>query len=265
VGETTVNDLFLAIVGGALNRYLGDKGELPDTSMVAMVPMTLRGEDKGGDRGNQVGFTLMPVYSEIADPLERLRAISESAQTSKRVTDAVGKELARDLLEYLPAPVSQALIRNVRLPGIGLIVSNVRGPDVPLYMAGAQLVNYSPISIALDGIGLNVTGFSYNGTMWVCAVSCREMMPDPAHFADCMRASFAELREAAANYAAATDEPALGEDDVQPAAEPAERPARARKGAAGRTKKAAGKPRARTGARKTARARRKAAADVAQE
>jgi WS/DGAT/MGAT family acyltransferase len=201
-GLGTVNDLFLAIVGGALNKYLGAKGELPESSMIAMVPMTLRGEDKGGDRGNQVGFTLMPVYSEIADPLERLAAIERGAQTSKRVTDAVGKELARDLLEYLPAPVSQTLIRNVKLPGIGLIVSNVRGPDVPLYMAGAQLVNYSPISIAVDGMGLNVTGFSYAGTMWICAVSCREMMPDPAVFAECMRSSFAELKDAAARAAA---------------------------------------------------------------
>ena len=198
----TLNDLFLAIVGGALNRYLGSKGELPDTSMVAMVPMTLRGSDKGGDRGNQVGFTLMPVYSDIADPLERLGAIRDSAQTSKRVTDAVGKELARDLLEYLPAPVSEALLRNVRLPGIGLIVSNVRGPDVPLYMAGARLVNYSPISIALDGLGLNVTGFSYAGTMWICAVSCREMLPDPAFFAECLRSSFAQLKHAAERSAA---------------------------------------------------------------
>jgi hypothetical protein len=200
-----------------------------------------------------VGFTFMPVYSEVADPLLRLRAIADSAQTSKRMTDAVGKELARDLLEYLPGPIGEALVRNVKLPGIGVIVSNVRGPDVPLYMAGAQLVNYSPISIALDGIGLNVTGFSYNGTMWVCAVSCREMMPDPAQFADCMRASFAELKEAAANYAASADEPSLGEDDLQPAAV--------------RSKKKAAKPRARAGARKTARARRKpavAAADTAE-
>jgi diacylglycerol O-acyltransferase / wax synthase len=147
----------------------------------------------------------MPVYSEIADPLERLSAISASAQTSKRVTDAVGKELARDLLEHLPAPLSQALIRNARLPGIGLIVSNVRGPDVPLYMAGARLVNYSPISIAIDGLGLNVTGFSYAGTMWICAVSCRDMLPDPAFFADCLRKSFGELKDAAARRASAVD------------------------------------------------------------
>jgi WS/DGAT/MGAT family acyltransferase len=202
VGHATVNDLFLAIVGGALNKYLAAKGELPDTSMIAMVPMTLRGEQKGGDHGNQVGFTLMPVYSDVEDPLLRLRAISQSADTSKRVTDAVGKELARDLLEFVPVPVSQALLRHVKLPGIGLIVSNVRGPDVPLYMAGAQLVNYSPISIAIDGLGLNVTGFSYNGTMWICAVSCREMMPDPAVFAECLRESFADLKVAAEQFAA---------------------------------------------------------------
>ena len=201
MGGSTLNDLFLAIVGGALNKYLDDKGELPDTSMIAMVPMTLRGADKGGDRGNQVGFTMMPVYSEIADPLERLRAISESAQTSKRVTDAVGKELARDLLEYLPAPVSEALLRNVRLPGVGLIVSNVRGPDVPLYMAGARLVNYAPISIAIDGMGLNVTGFSYHGTMWICAVSCREHAAGSGAFSRsaCARASPSSSRPRSAN------------------------------------------------------------------
>jgi WS/DGAT/MGAT family acyltransferase len=229
-GTGTINDLFLCIVGGALNRYLGDKGELPDSSMVAMVPMTLRGEEKGGDRGNQVGFTLMPVHSDVADPLERLRAINQSAQTSKRVTDAVGKELARDLLEYLPAPVSGMLLRNVKLPGIGLIVSNVRGPDAPLYMAGAQLVNYSPISIPVDGLGLNVTGFSCAGTMWICAVSCREMMPDPAFFAECLRSSFEELKQAAARHAEA----------IEAAADAAvARPAKARRAAGKRPAKRA--------------------------
>jgi WS/DGAT/MGAT family acyltransferase len=242
VGNATINDLFLAVVGGALNKYLGEKGELPDTSMIAMVPMTLRGADKGGDRGNQVGFTLMPVYSEIDDPLERLRAISDSSETSKRVSDAVGKEFARDLLEHLPAPVSQALLRNVRLPGIGLIVSNVRGPDVPLYMAGAQLVNYSPISIAVDGMGLNVTGFSYNGTMWICAVSCREMMPDPAFYAECLRGSFAELQTAAERHAAAAAEAAAEAKAGQARKSVAARPAR----------RAAAEPRVRTVGRKTA-------------
>ena len=198
VGDVTVNDLFLATVGGALRRYLGAKKELPDASMVAMVPMTLRGADKGGDRGNQVGFTAMTVHTDIADPIDRLRRIHEGAITSKEVTGALGKELARDLLENLPNVVSHTLLRNVKLPGVGLIVSNVRGPDVPLYMAGAQLVKYVPISIAVDGMGLNVTGFSYAGVMRICAISCREMLPDPAFFAECMTEAFEEMKRAAA-------------------------------------------------------------------
>ena len=198
VADVTINDMFLCIVGGALRRYLDSKRELPETSMAAMVPMTLRGAEKGGDVGNQVGFTVMSVCSDIEDPVERLLAIRDGAQTSKRVTDAIGKELARDLLEFVPYLVSQTITRYVKPPRIGLIVSNVRGPDVPLYMAGARLVNYAPISIPVDGLGLNVTGFSYAGTMWICAVSCREMLPDPAFFATCMREAFEDLKRAAA-------------------------------------------------------------------
>jgi len=198
VGDVTINDMFLCIVGGALRRYLQSKKELPEASMAAMVPMTLRGAEKGGDRGNQVGFTVMSVCTDVADPVKRLLAIRDGARTSKKVSDAIGKEFARDLMEFVPNIVSQTLTRYVQPPRIGLIVSNVRGPDVPLYMAGARLVNYSPISIATHGMGLNVTGFSYAGTMWICAVSCREMLPDPAFFAACLRESFEDLKAAAA-------------------------------------------------------------------
>jgi diacylglycerol O-acyltransferase len=202
VPRATINDQFLCVVGGALRAYLSDKNELPDASMVAMVPMTLRGGDKGGDGGNQVGFTVMPVHTEIEEPLERLRAVVDSAARSKRVTDAIGRELARDLMESLPSIVTDPLVRNAQVPRIGLVVSNVRGPDVPLYMAGARLVHYVPISIAINGMGLNVTGFSYAGDLWICAVSCREMLPDPAFFADCLRAAFERMKEAAAREAA---------------------------------------------------------------
>ena len=67
-----------------------------------------------------------------------------------------------------------------------------------MFMAGARLVSFAPISIAIDGLGLNVTAFSYHGTMWICAVACRDMLPDPAFFADCLRRSFAKLEAAAA-------------------------------------------------------------------
>ncbi len=197
VREATVNDQFLAIVGGALREYLSSKGELPEESMMAGVPLSLRGEDKGGDHGNQIGFAFMPVHTEIADPLERLHAISARARGAKRMSDALGKELMRDLVDHVPNMIAHTLLSNIKLPGIGLIVSNVRGPGVPLYMAGARLVSYAPISIVLDRVGLNVTAFSYAGTMCVCAISCRDMLPDPAYFADCLRRSFEALKAAA--------------------------------------------------------------------
>ena len=204
VPEATINDQFLCIVGGALRTYLSQKNELPETGMVASVPMTLRGADKGGGQGNQVGITMVSVHSDIEDPLERLRAVVESAGAAKRVADALGKGTMRDVLEAMPASLAAGLARGVKMPGLGLVVSNVRGPDVPLYLAGARLVTYVPISIAMDGMGLNVTAFSYAGRLWICAVSCRSMLPDPAFFAECMRNSFAQLHEAALREAAFT-------------------------------------------------------------
>ena len=79
----TINDVFMTTVGGALNLYLGAKGELPDRTMTAQVPMTLRGADKGGEHGNQIGVAVMPLHTEIADPVERLHAIQGGAVKAK--------------------------------------------------------------------------------------------------------------------------------------------------------------------------------------
>jgi WS/DGAT/MGAT family acyltransferase len=205
VEGATINDIFLATVGGTLNRYLGAKGDLPDRTMTAQVPMTLRGEHKGGDVGNQVGIAVMPVHSEIADPLERMAAIRSGAEKAKALVSVVGKDLTQHVYDLLPAVASELFTTRVMLPTMNIIVSNVRGPDLPIYMAGAQMVAFAPVSIALDGLGLNVTGFSYHGSMWVCAVACREMIPDPGFFADCMRAAFADLVAAADALPAAED------------------------------------------------------------
>ena len=261
VGDVTLNDVFLAVVGGALNKYLDSKGELPDQTLLAMVPMTLRGSDKGGDVGNQVGFTLMPVHSEIAEPFARLRAIHDDADSIKRTTEMLGKSLAKDLIDHLPNVITAAVSRGVKLPKISLIVSNVRGPDVPLYMAGARLVRYLPVSIPIDGLGLNLTGFSYDGTLWICATSCRDMLPDPAFFAECLREAFRELVEAAAQHVA--DKEAVIERNRRAHAEDAAADAaraRARRGPAAKaTKRRANKVAApRKRARKAA-GRRKAA------
>ncbi len=193
----TINDIFLATVGGTLNKYLAAKGELPDRTMTAQVPMTLRGEEKGGDHGNQIGMAVMAIHSEIDDPLERMAAVRVDVEKAKALVSVVGKDLSKHIYDLLPAVASELFTTKVMLPTMNIVVSNVRGPDLPLYLAGARMVSFAPVSIALNGIGLNVTGFSYHGMMWVCSVACREMVPDPAFFADCMREAFAELVNAA--------------------------------------------------------------------
>ena len=111
---------------------------------------------------------------------------------------AVGKDFSKHIYDLFPAVASELFTTKVMLPTMSIVVSNVRGPDQPIYLAGAQMVAFAPVSIALNGVGLNVTGFSYHGRMWVCAVSCRDMMPDPGFFADCLRAAFDDLVAAAA-------------------------------------------------------------------
>ena len=196
VPEATINDQFMALVGGALREYLQSKGEFPEESMLAAVPLTLRGANKTQE-GNQISFTLMSVHTDIEDPLLRLRTIHAESNRTRHTMEAIGKELTLELLDALPNLLMETIARYVKLPDVGLIVSNIHGPDVPLYMAGARLHSYAPISMLLNGTGLNITGYSYAGTFSICALSCREILPDPAYLAECLRRSFAAMKESA--------------------------------------------------------------------
>ena len=99
----------------------------------------------------------------------------------------------------------------------------VRGPDVPLYLAGAKLQVFLPVSIAFNGIGLNMTGFSYNGVLWVCFISCRKMLPDPKFFRECLNASFAEILTAAKKLPLVEGASAASGSKAKPAAKPGTR------------------------------------------
>jgi len=232
VPDVTINDIFMAACGGAVRAYLEDKGELPKKTLNAMMPMTTRGDVKDADAGNQIGMTTMPLRTDVADPIGRLLAVRRGSGKSKALTAALGKDLPARLIQVLPAMASKLLIKQGIVALSNVTVSNVRGPDIPLYMAGARLVLYLPISIAFDNLGLNITGFSYNGTLWVCFVSCRKMMPDPAFFAECLRRSFDELVQAAVGHGAGKSPPerAKGKRATSP---PVRKPAAAAKRRAG--------------------------------
>ncbi len=192
VPGSTINDIFVSTSGGTVRKYLLAKGELPEISLNALVPMSIHGEAKSGDQGNQIGMAFVPVFSNIADAGERLHKVCRGTTKGKRAVNAVGRDLPARIFQTLPSRAVDFAVRHVLLPQFNFTVSNVRGPSTPLYMAGAKVYAFMPVNMLLDGMGLNITGFSYNGVLWVCAVSDRAMMPDPGFFMDCFRESFAE-------------------------------------------------------------------------
>ncbi|HEY5646298.1 MAG TPA: wax ester/triacylglycerol synthase family O-acyltransferase [Pseudomonadales bacterium] len=204
VPGATVNDVVLTLVGGALRRYLQEKQELPDQSMIAMAPISVRGEEGKNAFGNQVAAMTVALGTEIADPLERLQSVHESAQASKAMTNAVGAKLLTDYSQFIPSTTAALAARLYTEYGLAermsvpfnCVVTNVPGPQVPLYCAGARLVTQFGLGPIFDGMGLIFPVFSYCGSITISVTSCREMMPDPGFFGCCLDESFEALKEA---------------------------------------------------------------------
>ncbi len=195
VAGTTLNDVFIAVAGGAARAYLLAKGELPDASLSGLMPISLRKEASSG--GNEVAGVPVRVRSDIADPIDRLLAVHEEALESKARGEKLGLDLLKNLFDVLPSFAVNSLVERAILPSINMTVSNVRGPDQAMYLAGARAMCLYPVSIPADGAGLNFTGVSYNGVMWVSMVSCRSMLPDPGRMLACMRDAWEALLAAA--------------------------------------------------------------------
>ncbi len=195
IPEASLNDIFLAVAGGGVRKYLLSKHELPSQSLTALMPMSLRTDASAG--GNAVGAATVRVRSDIEDPLERLHVAHHEAILGKNQAEKLGTDLLEKILSTLPSTVGRLIVSKGLIPTLNMTVSNVRGPDKPLYVAGAKAMCFYPVSIPMDGLGLNVTGVSYNGVMWVSVVSCRNMLPDPAFFTQCLKAAWEEILAAA--------------------------------------------------------------------
>jgi WS/DGAT/MGAT family acyltransferase len=204
VPGATVNDAVLSIVGGALRKYLDAKQELPEQSLIAMAPISVRGAEGKNAMGNQVAAMTVALGTEIADPLERLRSVHESAAASKAMTNAVGAKLMTDYSQFIPSTTAALAARLYTEYGLAermsvpfnCVVTNVPGPQVPLYSAGARLVTQYGLGPIFDGMGLIFPVFSYCGSIMISLTACREMMPDPEFFGRCLDESFQELKDA---------------------------------------------------------------------
>ena len=244
VPGVTLNDVFVAVAGGAARKYLDTRGELPAESLTALMPISLRSDASAG--GNEVAGVPVRVCSDIRDPIERLQAVHRETIAAKKRGEKMGLDLLKNLLDALPSFAANGVLQQLVVRGVNMTVSNVRGPDEAIYLAGAKAMCLYPVSIPADGVGLNFTGVSYNGVMWVSMVSCRTMMPDPGHFLDCMRGSWEELLAAADALPA----PAPTDGTEAPPHGAPRRPTRAKAPSRRRAAGPRGKPRRASGASK---------------
>lgn len=204
VEGATINDAALAIVGGALNKYLTAHDELPEIPLVSAVPVNIRTEgDESG--GNLVATMTVSLATDITDPRERLQTIHRNTVQGKELTTAIGARTMTDFSELIPTLLmSQAMSLPNRLgladrmsPMINTAVTNVPGPRAPLYNTGAKMVNFLGVGPLGDNAGLFHVVGSYCGDFTLSFTGCRELLPDPEFYMQCLKESYAELLEMA--------------------------------------------------------------------
>ncbi len=198
--EASLNDVVLAICSGALRHYLADMGCVPDAPLLAGVPVSLR-EAGNTDLNNQVSMMRVSLASTISDPLQRLQAIRQSSSAAKATSASMKSVTPTDfpslgapwLISGLASLFGRSKLANNMPPLVNVAISNVPGPKFALYMAGAKLLTYYPVSIAVHSVALNVTVQSYSGLLDFGLTACRKALPDLPELSKLMLAAHREL------------------------------------------------------------------------
>ncbi len=183
---TTVNDVVLAICSGVLRKWLETHDVLPDRDLLAMVPLSVRSSSDAHAIGNHVSFTVADLATSEDDIRARLQRIHEAMQDAKASHETLPANILTDISQIAPPAVSALASRLIASTNLAdrltlpfnVVVSNVPGPPVPLYLAGAEILGNYPVSAIVDGVGLNITVTTTNGMLDFGFVSDRELIPD---------------------------------------------------------------------------------------
>lgn len=197
----TVNDVVITVCASAVRSWLDKHGELPETPLVGMIPLSVRTREQVGTFGNRVSLMMVPIPTDLAQPGPRLARAHAVLASAKIVHKAIPASVLQDSSQLVPPAILgrasraalAALSRTPIEPMCNLIISNVPGSPVPLYLGGALLVANYPISAITHGVGLNITVLSYRDALDVGVVVDREQMSDPWELTDGMRAALEEL------------------------------------------------------------------------
>ncbi|MGZ8752642.1 MAG: wax ester/triacylglycerol synthase family O-acyltransferase, partial [Acidimicrobiia bacterium] len=200
----TMNDVALALSAHVLRRYLVERDDLPESALLAQIPVGVH-RDGDASGGNFVAATGASLHTDIAEPVERLAAIHESMQSAKAMQAALGDDIVIDALAVFPPAVISAglgLYRGLDLAAIhppifNAIISNVPGPQIPLYSCGARLAATYTLGPLLLGCGINITLMSYQGRVDFGVAVCPDVVEEPWELADGIPDSLAVLRKAA--------------------------------------------------------------------
>jgi diacylglycerol O-acyltransferase / wax synthase len=181
----SVNDVVMAMCAGALRRWLADHNALPDTPLVAMIPVSVRDPHAAGALGNRVSAMLASLPTHVTDPGQRLEIVHEATKIAKAQQAAIPQGLVDRISDFAPPALTARAARVVfatgllnRLPPFNLCISNVPGPNVPVYLGGAKLLAHYPVSVITDGQGLNISLVGYLGQLHFGLLACRELVPD---------------------------------------------------------------------------------------
>ena len=195
----TVNDVVLAMCSGALRAYLLDEQALPDTPLIAMVPVSLRTAEEADAGGNMVGSILCSLATDVDDPAKRLQTISESMRGNKKVFSELPRLQAFALSAFLMAPLGLAAVPGFvssAPPPFNIVISNVPGPTEPMYWGGARLDGNYPLSIPLDGQALNITLTNNAGNIDFGLVGCRRSVQHLQRLLGHLESSLKDLERA---------------------------------------------------------------------
>lgn len=210
VEGATINDVVLTIVGGALRKYLSAKKELPELSLITGCPVNVRDDSEKDMEGNMVGMMATSLCSDVEDPAQRLQAVHDQAMNAKAYMQAQGVRMMADYSETLPAAMQALLMQAAAATGMAeknlmmnTTVTNVPGSPVQLYMCGAQIIDSFGMGPISPGMGLfhtvNSMVMKGKGTITVAFICCREVMPDPEFYTQCIEASYQELSDSCAS------------------------------------------------------------------
>jgi WS/DGAT/MGAT family acyltransferase len=201
--DVTLNDVYLTVCGGAVRTYLIERGELPARPLVASVPVST---DPSAARlgGNRVDNLYVSIGTDIADPLERLHHIHAVAAAAKEVRSVLGNDLLEKRADVAPPQLYALIVRawsrtrlaNHMRPPVNLVLSNVPGPRQRLHVGQAVLEAIYSVGPILEGIGLNITAWSYAAALNVSVLGCPSSVPDPWLLADALHHSLTDLKQA---------------------------------------------------------------------